>query len=247
MVPLLESLRSRRQRIACDRGREPGDDLAEPARSVANRRCATARHREDHRGWPGGMGDPRRAEGAQRADESADERREAREIEAARGAALENVDWTRRFDVRRVPSLNYAASDGCGNVYLYAFTSDRAEAISVRVDRSELQLSTTARSFDIARHPTSITVNVTVYQQPMRHTEVCTDVGISPAPVTETWRAVAGQMTIELSPPGIRTRTPWLYRATIRIDNAEFIDSSGRRHRQAAPIVLSAVVGSGAG
>ena len=40
---------------------------------------------------------------------------------------------------------------------------------------------------------------------------------------------------------------PSLYRATIRIDNAEFIDSSGRRHRQAAPIVLSAVVGSGAG
>jgi hypothetical protein len=176
--------------------------------------------------------------------ETEEERREVRETEAARTAALNKVDWTGRFDVRRVPSLSYGVGEGCGNVHLYAFTSDRAESISVRADRGALQLSSGTRSLEIAAHPTSIAVNVSVYEQPIRGSEFCTDVRISPGPVAETWRAVSGRMTIELSPPGVRARSPHLYRATIRIDGAEFIDSSGRRHRHAAPIVLSAVVGS---
>ena len=34
-----------------------------------------------------------------------------------------------------------------------------------------------------------------------------------------------------------------MYRASIRIEGVEFVDSSGRRHRQTRPIVLSAMVG----
>ena len=132
-------------------------------------------------------------------------------------------------------------------MYLYAVTSDRGEAIVVHVDRDALQLTTAARSFDIARNPTAITISVTMYSQPVRRPDACTDVGMLGASGKETWRAVAGRVTIELSQPGIRARNPRLYRATIRIDDAEFIDASGRRHRQASPIVLSAVVGSGMG
>jgi hypothetical protein len=181
--------------------------------------------------------------------ESEEERREAREIEAAERAALDKVDWDRRFDAYKTPTLNYApvGGGGCGNVYLYALTSDRGEAIVVHADRQALQLSSAARSFEIARHPTSITLTVTMYSQPVRR-PACTD--IIPIPAgrePQTWRAVSGRVTIELSRPGIRARNPELHRATIRIDDAEFIDSSGRRLRQTAPIVLSAVVGSSAG
>jgi hypothetical protein len=179
--------------------------------------------------------------------ESDEERREVRELEAAREAAASRVDWTRKYDVRRLPSLNYGLSDGCGNFFVYAYTNDRAEAVAIRVDRGALQLSSAARSFELARHPEVIALTVHVYEGPMRGTMFCTDVGMSPGPVTETWRAVAGRVTIELSPPGVRAKRPSMYRATIRIDGAEFIDSSGRRHRQTTPIVLSAVVGSGWG
>ena len=177
--------------------------------------------------------------------ESEEERREVRELEEGRRAALDKVDWNRRFDPSRLPSLSYTTSDGCGSMLLYAFTADRSEAISIRADRSELQLSTTARSFDVALHPLALTVNVQVYEQPRRDGALCNHHSPSPDVISETWRAVAGRVTIELSPPGVRARSPSLYRATIRLDGAEFIDSSGRRHRQTAPIVLSAVVGSG--
>ena len=181
--------------------------------------------------------------------ESLEERREVRETSAARDAALKNVDWKRRVDARRLPSLTYTASDGCSSVFVYAFTQDRAEAISLRADRAALQLSTTARSFDLARHPDAITLNVSVYSQPLRQVPLfCSDVGGTPSDlVTEVWRAVAGTVTIELSKPGIRAKEPALYRATIRIEGAELIDSSGRRHRQTTPIVLSAIVGAGQG
>lgn len=102
----------------------------------------------------------------------------------AERAALDGVDWNRRVDVHRLPSFSYASSGGCGNVVLYGMTGDRAETISVRASRSELQLSTTARTLDIARHPTTIAVNVNVYGQPMRHAEDCDDVRVSPGPAS---------------------------------------------------------------
>jgi hypothetical protein len=173
---------------------------------------------------------------------SDEERREIRALEEARRAALENVDWTRRFDSRRAPSLAYGLNEGCGHVFLYAFTGDRAEAITLRADREALQLSTTAHTFDLARHPEAMTLNVHVFEEPVRHQMFCTDVRL-PTPRVELWRAVAGRVTIELSPPGVRSQHPSMYRATVRIEAAEFLDSSGRRHRQSAPIVLSAVVG----
>jgi hypothetical protein len=176
--------------------------------------------------------------------ESDEERRELRELEERGRAALEKVDWSRRFDPRRVPSLSYASSDGCGDIFLYAFTADRSETISIRADRSALELSTTPRSFDVALQPLALAVSVHVYEQPRRDGSLCSHLSPSPGVVSETWRAVAGRVTIELSPPGIRARSPSLYRATIRLDGAEFLDSSGRRHRQTTPIVLSAVVGS---
>ena len=176
---------------------------------------------------------------------SAEERREVRELEAARKAADAKVDWNRRSDAQRLPSFAYSGNDGCANLFVYAWADDRSEWLSVRVDRETLQLSPGVRIIDIAQQPDAVALRVQVYQQPVRGQLFCTDVVPVPADtVMESWRAVGGRMTIELSAPGIRARNPALYRATIRIDNAEFVDSTGRRHRQTRPIVLTAVVGS---
>ncbi len=63
----------------------------------------------------------------------------------------------------------------------------------------------------------------------------------------ETWRATRGSITIELSPPGIRASAPFLYRATIRLVGAEFVNSAGVRVQERQPITLTALVGGFAG
>ena len=54
-------------------------------------------------------------------------------------------------------------------------------------------------------------------------------------------------VTIELSPPGVDKRAPFMYRATIRITGAEFVNATGGRAKQTAPITLTALVGWMAG
>jgi hypothetical protein len=81
-----------------------------------------------------------------------------------------------------------------------------------------------------------------MYDRPLRQSPFCTDVGMGPVD-EQTWRAVRGTITIELSPPGVTARNPALYRATIRIEGAEFVGAGGKRVRQSNPIVISALVG----
>jgi hypothetical protein len=88
---------------------------------------------------------------------------------------------------------------------------------------------------------TGLEVVVHVYERPLRSWPFCTDVGMSE--MTEAWRATRGTVAVELSAPGIRGREPNLYRATIRIVGAEFVNSSGVRVKQVRPITLTAIVG----
>ena len=64
------------------------------------------------------------------------------------------------------------------------------------------------------------------------------------APAGELWRAVAGTLMIDVSPRGVRARAPHLYQATVRIVNGVFVNASGRRVRQTAPIPLTGLVGA---
>jgi hypothetical protein len=109
-----------------------------------------------------------------------------------------------------------------------------------------LQLSTTTQTFDVAVQNSSLELVLHLYERPVQHWPFCTDERLPPAP-EETWRATRGTVTIELTQPGVRTRTPFLYRATIRIVGAEFVNGSGVRVKQAQPITLTAMVGSMAG
>lgn len=175
--------------------------------------------------------------------ESDEERRETRELASARETALSKVDWSRRYDVSRLPSFSYGLAGGCGDFFVYAWSDDRAEAISLRIDREALQLSPGQTTIDLSKLAAAAGLRVEVFQQPLKDTLFCTDIRVSPGPIVEVWNAVAGRITIDLSPRGISARSPSMYRASIRIEGVEFVDSSGRRHRQTRPIVLSAMVG----
>jgi hypothetical protein len=168
-------------------------------------------------------------------------RQEEKQQKLADAAADARVDWKLERDVRRTPALTYVDGKGCGNVFVYGWSDDRTEGISVRADQIQLQLSTTAQTFNIATQA-GLEVVVHLYERPLRSWPFCTDVGMSGVS-TEAWRATAGTVTIELSAPGISVRQPNLYRATIRIIGAEFVNSSGVRVRQVRPITLTALVG----
>ena len=56
-----------------------------------------------------------------------------------------------------------------------------------------------------------------------------------------------GIVTVVLTPPGVVAYAPWMYRATIQVVGAEFVNSSGARVTLAHPITLTAIVGGVSG
>lgn len=146
-------------------------------------------------------------------------------------------------DPYRTPSLTYVDADGCGDVLMSGWTAEAAEWIAVRADKETLQLSTSPRTFDLARHQVDIEVVTEVFERPRRWGR-CDQVQTIPeGEQQETWRAVGGTMTIQLSRPGISARNPEQYRTTVQIDNAEFMGSTGARVRAPRSIRMTAVTG----
>jgi hypothetical protein len=184
--------------------------------------------------------------GTQRIESDA-ERREIRDAARARDAAMARVDWSRRYDVHRQPAMTYVDADGCGRVHVYGWTADRGEAIVVGARDPELGLSTQAATFDLARDSVNISVEAHVYDAPQRNFYFCSDVVMPRAPDAigpEVWRAIAGTVSIELSPPGIRARNPSERRAIVTLSNVVLRNAVGTTVRVPGPVRLSAIVGS---
>ena len=176
------------------------------------------------------------------------EQREIREHENARSVAKKRVDWSRRYDVNRPPTMTYIDADGCGHVLMHGWTADRAEAIVVGVDGSALRLSTQPASFDLARESVNISVEAYVYAAPRHQFDFCSDVVAMPVPpnsiAPQTWRAIVGTITIELSPPGVRSHAPHLRRATVTLRDVVVQNAAGATVRMSRPVRLTAIVGS---
>jgi hypothetical protein len=172
------------------------------------------------------------------------ERDEVAALERARRTADERVDWKRVLDSSRTPAMTYSDASGCGNVQLYGWSRDRGEAISIRVNKDLVPL-TPGRVFTLALPQPGVDIEVQMYDRPYRSLPFCTDVSVHEAGShVETWTAVAGTVTIELSPRGVRAVQPDLYRATVRMTNGELTSAAGIRVRQTQPVTLTAVVGT---
>jgi hypothetical protein len=184
---------------------------------------------------------------ATRSIESDAERREVRDARQRRDAALKAVDWKRRQDVSRPPTMTVVDAEGCGFVQVYGWTADRAEAVVVSLDGSELGLSSAPAVFDLSRQLVNLSVAVHVYDTPRHQFDFCSDVKMMPPPDQvgpEIWHAAAGTMSIEFSPPGIRAHSPGLRRATVTLNNVVLRNAAGRTLSVLQPVRLTAVVGS---
>ncbi len=180
--------------------------------------------------------------GTQRIETEA-ERREVRDESAARAAALKRVDWNQRYDVYRQPAMTYIDAEGCGRIQVFGWTADRAEAVVVRVAR-ELGVSSPA-TFDLSRESATVSVATHVYEIPQHQFQFCSDVMYVPSPGSigpQIWRAVAGTMTIALSPPGIRARAPDSRRATIALTDVVLQNEAGTTVKVARPARLTTIV-----
>jgi hypothetical protein len=168
---------------------------------------------------------------------------EAERVAAAREASERKardarVDWNLQQDRYRIPTLQYREPDGCGMATVAASSDDRAEWITVRVETNPKESPPPRRTFDLSRDPASVSVLLHVYERATREPQECTDVGLGDSNRPELWRALAGTLIIEVSSIGSGSNRK--SRATIRIEGAEFVSSTGQHVRQTAPIIFTA-------
>jgi len=171
------------------------------------------------------------------------ERRETRETAAARDAELKTVDWKAQRDVSRPPTMNYTGTEGCGDIEIYGWSPDRAEAMVGGIAGPSLNLSSQPATFDLSRESSNISVKVHVYDRAQQRFEFCTDVGRvfgSGSIEPQIWHAVAGIITIEPSPPRVHTQR----RVTITLSNVVLRNSMGMTVRISRPVKLTAIVGA---
>jgi hypothetical protein len=173
------------------------------------------------------------------------EENDRRERERARMEDEQRIDWNAVRDIRRMPTLAYEGGNGCANVFLFGWSADRAEAISLRADANALQLTDAPQTFDLSSQQLGLDLRVHVFARASRDWPFCTDVVIPPGLESEVWRAVAGRITIAVTDEVQKAQRR--RRATARIENAQFLRDDGARAMQAIPVVLTAIVGWFAG
>jgi hypothetical protein len=82
----------------------------------------------------------------------------------------------------------------------------------------------------------------------MREFEFCSHVRFPPASgsiAPETWRAIAGTVAIELSPPGVRSDAPHLRRVTVTLRDVVLQNAAGTTVKMSRAVTLTAIVGGG--
>ncbi|HET7218314.1 MAG TPA: hypothetical protein VFJ02_09705, partial [Vicinamibacterales bacterium] len=100
-------------------------------------------------------------------------------------------------------------------------------------------------TFDLARDSVNISVQAHMYDAPQRDFYFCSDVVMPRNPDQvgpEIWRAVAGTVSIELSPSGIRARNPAARRATVTLSNVVVRNAAGTTISLPRAIRLTAIV-----
>lgn len=169
---------------------------------------------------------------ADRADVE-EERRRAR----AKDAAGLKIDWTRPVDLDRRPALAYVDSGACWGGII-GESADRTETITLHSEVSLRDLASSNGTFDLATRGGGFEVTVQVKERADR-SGFCSDVG---GPANSTWRATKGTLTFTRPADDGQRRVRSIYRVTVRIEGAEFVNSTGVRVTQPGPIVLPVLV-----
>jgi hypothetical protein len=171
------------------------------------------------------------------------ERQELRAMEAARRKADAAFDRTYRRGAGIPPNFAYTLAEGCADIFANALTSDRTEAITVRVDRRRLGLDDRPWTFDLVAQVPGVEVTVHLFEVPRTRDSFCTDARVIDDSREEVWRAVGGSMTVQVGPMGAYARAPEQRRATIEIVGAEFLGPAGQRVRAPRSITITTTVG----
>jgi hypothetical protein len=171
------------------------------------------------------------------------ETQERAALRHSREAADAAVEWDAQFDPYRRPSLGYADAGGCQNTFVYGWTADRGESMSVRGDLGRLGVTSGNASFDLADPASPFDVRVQVHDRPRRRWNMCSDVR-SPADghVEIEWRAVSGMLVVDRSADGVWPTAPASYRIRVRLVGAEFVNDAGVHVSQQAAIELATVI-----
>ena len=158
----------------------------------------------------------------------------------ARREADASVDWTRTDDALRAPRFTYpsAAAGGCGALFVYAWSADRMESITLDI-RAPLAPGA-SQVFDLAS-AVPVVVTTTVFERPQGQPGYCSDVSIDDGHLRTTWRAIRGRLHVTRSAEGIRVSQPGMSRVVIDLDHAEFVSDAGLR-LLVGPIRVSAPV-----
>jgi len=171
---------------------------------------------------------------ADRADQE-EERQRAR----TRTAAKARIDSTRTADLHRRPAWTYVDAGACMRTII-GESADRMETITVLSDVELRDYPLRTGVFDLATRAGGFEVTVLVRDKADRE-EFCSDAYVDPRPAIEPWRATKGTLTMSVPPGDGQPRSRKVFRATIRIDGAEFVNSDGVRVVQSQPIVLAVV------
>jgi hypothetical protein len=172
-----------------------------------------------------------------------EERRERARIKLAREGADATIDWDAAKDVDRSPTLRYVDADGCANTFVYGWSQDRAEVITLAGELKNLGVVGSPGRFPIGTPSSPFAVRLHVYSAPQRSWYFCTDVLPPPGSLSQVvWHATSGSVTIERSAAGVWPTAPSSYRIRISFSDLEFVNDSGVRIKQASPITLSTVV-----
>lgn len=146
----------------------------------------------------------------------------------ARREAEASLDWTRSDDALRAPRFTYAnaAAGGCRAVFVYTWSADRMESITVDV-RVPVPPGS-SQVFDLASGA-PVAVTTTVFERPQGQPGYCSDVSIDDGHPRATWRAVRGRLTVTRSAEGIRVSQPGMSRVVVELEHAEFANEAGVR------------------
>lgn len=146
-----------------------------------------------------------------------------------------------------LPRLEFVASDGCVDVFLFATNDEGSEFLLVDADVERLGLERgRPMSLRLDEAPPGLEVRLDVYAEPPISPAYCSDIISDEEPIGR-WRAVAGRISITLRDreegPSDGYVAPGIYRALAVLEALVLENETGQRVAADGPIEIAANVG----